>query len=69
MENNNTRKIAEEISFRLLATKDHVDFDWLVDKLSELKSEDDEKKPILPCIGHAFEVEENNSDYGDAFEY
>jgi hypothetical protein len=69
MENNNTRKIAEEISFRLLATKDHVDFDWLVDKLSELKNEDTEKKPILPCIGHAFEVEENNSDYGDAFEY
>ena len=55
MENKDTRKIAEEISFRLLATKDHVDFDWLVDKLSELKSEDTEKKPILPCIGHAFE--------------
>ena len=67
MENNNTRKIAEEISFRLLATKNHVDFDWLVDKLSELKSEDTENKPILPCIGHAFE--EDHSDYGDAFEY
>lgn len=69
MKNKDTRKIAEEISFRLLATKDHVDFDWLVDKLSELKSEDTEKKPILPCIGHAFEVEDNNSYYGDAFEY
>ena len=44
-----------------------TDFDWLVDKLSELKSEDTEKKPILPCIGHAFE--EDHSDYGDAFEY
>ena len=69
MENNKTQQIAEEISFRLLATKDHVDFDWLVDKLSELKSEDTEKKPILPCIGHAFELEEDHSDYGDAFEY
>ncbi len=67
MENKDTRKIAEEISFRLLATKDHVDFEWLVDKLSELKSEDTEKKPILPCIGHAFE--EDHSEYGDAFEY
>lgn len=68
MKNKDTRKIAEEISFRLLATKDHVDFDWLVDKLSELKSEDTEKKPILPCIGHAFDVHDQ-SDYGDAFEY
>lgn len=67
MKNKDTRKIAEEISFRLLATKDHVDFDWLVDKLSELKSDNTKKKPILPCIGHAFE--EDCSDYGDAFEY
>ena len=69
MENNNTRKIAEEISFRLLATRNHIDFEWLVNKLTELKNEDTKKNPILPCIGHAFEVEENNSDYGDAFEY
>ena len=69
MENNKTQQIAEEISFRLLATRNHIDFEWLVDKLSELKSEDSEKKPIPPCIGHAFEVEDTNSDYGDAFEY
>ena len=69
MENKDTRKIAEEISFRLLDTKDHVDFEWLVDKLTELKNDDTKKKPILPCIGHAFEVEDNNSHYGDAFEY
>ena len=69
MENKDTRKIAEEISFRLLATKNHVDFEWLVNKLSELKNENTKKKPILPCIGHAFEIEDTNSDYGDAFEY
>ena len=69
MENNKTRQIAEEISFRLLATRNHVDFEWLVDKLTELKNEDTKKKPILPCVGHAFEVEDTNSDYGDAFEY
>ena len=69
MENNNTRKIAEEISFRLLATRNHVDFEWLVDKLTEFKNEDTKKKPILPCVGHAFEMEEDYSDYGDAFEY
>ena len=63
------KEIAEEISFRLLDTKDHVDFEWLVDKLTELKNDDTKKKPILPCIGHAFEVEDNNSHYGDAFEY
>ena len=69
MENNKTKQIAEEISFRLLATKNHVDFEWLVDKLTELKNEDTKKKPILPCVGHAFEIEYNNSDYGDAFEH
>ncbi len=69
MENKDTRKIAEEISFRLLATKDHVDFEWLVDKLTELKNENTKKKPILPCIGHAFEVGDDDADYGDAFEY
>ena len=68
MENNNTRKIAEEISFRLLATRNHIDFEWLVDKLTELKNEDTKKNPILPCIGHAFDVHDQ-SDYGDAFEY
>jgi hypothetical protein len=28
-------KLAEKISFRLLATKNHVDFDWLVEKLEK----------------------------------
>ena len=69
MENKDTRKVAEEISFRLLATKEHDDFEWLVDKLSELKSENRIKKPILPCSGHAFEVGDDDADYGDAFEY
>ena len=64
-----TDDLADEISFRLLATRNHVDFERLVDKLTELKNVDTKKKPILPCVGHAFEVEDNNSDYGDAFEY
>ena len=29
-------KIAEEISFRLLATKDHPDYEWLKETLKEL---------------------------------
>ena len=29
-------KIADEISFRLLATKDHPDYEWLKEKLKEL---------------------------------
>ena len=28
-------QLAEEISFRLLATKKHDDFDWLVETLTE----------------------------------
>ena len=28
-------QLAEEISFRLLATKKHDDFDWLVEQLTE----------------------------------
>ena len=28
-------ELAEEISFRLLATKKHNDFDWLVEQLTE----------------------------------
>ena len=27
------KKIADEISFRLLATRDHEDYDWLVETL------------------------------------
>jgi len=29
------KELAEEISFRLLATKDHVDFEWLVETLKQ----------------------------------
>ena len=29
-------KIAEEISFRLLATKDHPDYEWLKEQLKKL---------------------------------
>lgn len=28
-------KLADEISFRLLATKDHPDYDWLKERLKE----------------------------------
>lgn len=35
-------KIADEISFRLLATKDHADYEWLVDKLKQLNQNKDE---------------------------
>lgn len=31
-------KTSEEISFRLLATKKHRDFDWLVNKLTEFSN-------------------------------
>ena len=69
MENNKTIQIAEEISFRLLATKNHSDFEWLVEKLLELKVDDTVKKPIPPCVGYDFEERDNSSNYGDAFEY
>tara|TARA_R100000908_G_scaffold25500_2_gene11708 strand:- start:1282 stop:1464 length:183 start_codon:yes stop_codon:yes gene_type:complete len=38
-------KLAEEISFRLLATKNHDDFDWLVEQLSDY-IEDEQLKII-----------------------
>ena len=31
------QKIADEISFRLLATKYHDDYEWLINKLKEIK--------------------------------
>lgn len=34
----NIIKTSEEISFRLLATKKHRDFDWLVNKLTEFSN-------------------------------
>ena len=38
-------KLAEEISFRLLATKNYNDFDWLVEQLS--KYIEDEQLKII----------------------
>lgn len=32
------KKIADEISFRLLATKKHPDYEWLLKKLKQIKS-------------------------------
>ena len=44
MSNKTITELAEEISFRLLATKKHADFDWLVELLSEyIKNEHNEK--------------------------
>lgn len=39
--NKGIKKLAEEISFKLLATKNHEDFEWLIDKLSQYYSDDD----------------------------
>ena len=33
---------ANEISFRLLATNKHADYNWLIDKLKKLISENEE---------------------------
>jgi hypothetical protein len=30
------QKLADEISFRLLATRDHPDYEWLKEKLKEV---------------------------------
>ena len=35
MKDKDIKKLAEEISFRLLATKAHVDFEWLVETLKQ----------------------------------
>ena len=35
MKDQDIKKLAEEISFRLLATKAHVDFEWLVETLKQ----------------------------------
>ena len=34
---NNASKLADEISFRLLATKKHPEYNWLINKLSPQK--------------------------------
>ena len=33
------KKLADEISFRLLATNKHPDYDWLVGRLKDAKNE------------------------------
>ena len=44
MSNKTITQLAEEISFRLLATKKHDDFDWLVETLTEyIEDEHNEK--------------------------
>tara|TARA_Y100000389_G_scaffold172976_1_gene181835 strand:- start:1416 stop:1598 length:183 start_codon:yes stop_codon:yes gene_type:complete len=45
MSDKTTIKLAEAISFRLLATKNHDDFDWLVEQLS--KYIEDEQLKII----------------------
>ena len=57
------RELAEEISFKLLATRNHIDMEWLVDKLNTIKN----YKPIPPCRGHDFWDEP--LDMGDVNEY
>lgn len=32
------KHLAEKISFKLLATKNHKDFDWLVEELYKIKN-------------------------------
>ena len=31
------KNLADEISYRLLATKNHPDYEWLIKKLEEIK--------------------------------
>ena len=35
MKNKEIKKLAQEISFKLLATKDHEDFNWLLETLKK----------------------------------
>jgi len=41
---NNKKKLADEISFRLLATRDHDDYEWLEKKLKEKEKNSPLKK-------------------------
>ncbi len=59
MDNKEVIKLAEEISFRLLATKKHESFDWLVDKLNKFKNQKSNLK------GQKIDY----NDCGDANEY
>ena len=40
MKDQDIKKLAEEISFRLLATKAHIDFEWLVETLKQFYGKD-----------------------------
>ncbi len=42
MKDQDIKKLAEEISFRLLATKAHIDFEWLVETLKQFYGKDSE---------------------------
>jgi len=42
--NKEIEKIADVISFRLLATRKHPDYDWLKETLKEFKEEDKKLK-------------------------
>lgn len=49
--NKELKKTADEISFRLLATRNHEDYEWLYNKLKDFKYE--KVKPEHPFI-HVF---------------
>lgn len=36
MENNRIKQVTDEISFRLLATRDHQDYEWLLNKINDI---------------------------------
>ncbi len=60
---NETRELAEEISFRLLATRNHVDMEWLVDKLNKFKNQGTTNKDKFSSWDGSL------NDCGDANEY
>ncbi len=62
---NETRKLAEEISFQLLATKKHVDMDWLIEKLNKFKNQGTTTKGKFSSWDGSL----NDNDCGDANEY
>ena len=44
--NKEIKKLADVISFRLLATRKHPDYDWLEETLKEFKEEDKKYKKL-----------------------
>lgn len=59
------RELAEEISFRLLATRNHTDMEWLVDKLNKFQNE----KTITIHKRFIDDDDDSLTDCGDAFDY